>query len=297
MPVSIALTFPGGRFHATPWGHHVNECFRSGRPRRGDSSCLALAAVWKRKLPQLPREAVEGVLSGVGEDQTGVPSPPRHARPHPPLHAPGLDRREQANQGVRRFRFARPRFRRRLPLDRSELARWWANARPVAVATRVLRTGGIRVRRARILPEFDASRLNCKAGSIASGQEAVRVLTADPGDMEAMGFQGQEGRSSRSALGPARRDGRLAPGCWSDPPGSKWVTYARLADCFAPLLPPPRVSPRDAKTDYIVARDAIDVARGRAPLPLVPTPFPWPNKLAVRSCPDVVRRRSIAIAA
>src|SRR3990172_961586 len=25
MSIAIALSFPGGRFHATPWGRHVNE--------------------------------------------------------------------------------------------------------------------------------------------------------------------------------------------------------------------------------------------------------------------------------
>ncbi len=25
MPVIIKLTFPAGRYHATPWGRHVNE--------------------------------------------------------------------------------------------------------------------------------------------------------------------------------------------------------------------------------------------------------------------------------
>ena len=25
MPVNLKLTFPSGRYHATPWGRHVNE--------------------------------------------------------------------------------------------------------------------------------------------------------------------------------------------------------------------------------------------------------------------------------
>ena len=32
MPVSVALTFPGGQFHATPWGHHVNEALPEWPP-------------------------------------------------------------------------------------------------------------------------------------------------------------------------------------------------------------------------------------------------------------------------
>ncbi len=49
MPLAIAISFPGGRFHATPWGRHVNE----GAPEWPPSPwrvLRALCAVWKRKL-------------------------------------------------------------------------------------------------------------------------------------------------------------------------------------------------------------------------------------------------------
>src|SRR3954470_8068893 len=47
MPVIIKLTFPAGRYHATPWGRHVNE----GVPEWPPSPwrlLRALVAVWKR---------------------------------------------------------------------------------------------------------------------------------------------------------------------------------------------------------------------------------------------------------
>lgn len=50
MPVVIRLTFPGGRYHATPWGRHVNE----GVPEWPPSPwrlLRALVAVWKRTCP------------------------------------------------------------------------------------------------------------------------------------------------------------------------------------------------------------------------------------------------------
>ncbi len=53
MPVAIAFSFPGGRFHSTPWGHHVNE----GAPEWPPSPwriLRALCAVWKRKLGDDP---------------------------------------------------------------------------------------------------------------------------------------------------------------------------------------------------------------------------------------------------
>src|SRR5262245_13878742 len=49
MVVSLAIRFPAGRFHATPWGHHVNE----GLPEWPPSPwrlLRAFVATWKRKL-------------------------------------------------------------------------------------------------------------------------------------------------------------------------------------------------------------------------------------------------------
>ena len=72
--VSIALTFPGGRFHATRGDTTSTRRFRSGRLRRGDS--FALVAVWKRKLPHLTRAAVEGVLSELARTCPAFHLPP-----------------------------------------------------------------------------------------------------------------------------------------------------------------------------------------------------------------------------
>src|SRR5579875_3886216 len=51
MPVIIKLTFPAGRYHATPWGRHVNE----GVPEWPPSPwrlLRALVAVWRRTCPE-----------------------------------------------------------------------------------------------------------------------------------------------------------------------------------------------------------------------------------------------------
>ena len=63
MPLSIAVAFPAGRFHATPWGHHVNE----GLPEWPPSPwrlLRALIATWKRKL-----NGVELVVNGAFETE------------------------------------------------------------------------------------------------------------------------------------------------------------------------------------------------------------------------------------
>ena len=54
MPITIKLTFPGGRYHATPWGRHVNE----GVPEWPPSPWRLLRASWRYgnvPVQQLPR--------------------------------------------------------------------------------------------------------------------------------------------------------------------------------------------------------------------------------------------------
>lgn len=62
MSVIIKMTFPGGRFHATPWGRHVNE----GVPEWPPSPwrlLRALVAVWQRTCPDVPPEVVQRLLA------------------------------------------------------------------------------------------------------------------------------------------------------------------------------------------------------------------------------------------
>ena len=61
MPVTLKLTFPAGRYHATPWGRHVNE----GVPEWPPSPwrlLRALVAVWRRTCPDLTEQQVRRVL-------------------------------------------------------------------------------------------------------------------------------------------------------------------------------------------------------------------------------------------
>src|SRR5437588_12870512 len=61
MPITLSLTFPAGRYHATPWGRHVNE----GVPEWPLSPwrlLRALVATWRRKRPDLGEASVRRVL-------------------------------------------------------------------------------------------------------------------------------------------------------------------------------------------------------------------------------------------
>ncbi|MGQ0592588.1 MAG: type I-G CRISPR-associated protein Csb2 [Gammaproteobacteria bacterium] len=66
--LTIAFTFPAGRYHATPWGRHVNEADVAWPPDLWRIS-RALIAVWHRKLDptQCSRERLDALLARLAE--------------------------------------------------------------------------------------------------------------------------------------------------------------------------------------------------------------------------------------
>jgi CRISPR-associated protein Csb2 len=79
MPITIKLNFLAGRYHATPWGRHVNE----GVPEWPPSPwrlLRALVAVWKRTCPDLAEAQVKRLLSAL------VAPPLFHLPPHRVAH-------------------------------------------------------------------------------------------------------------------------------------------------------------------------------------------------------------------
>ena len=64
MPVNIKLTFPGGRYHATPWGRHVNEGVAEWPPSPW-RLLRALVAVWKRTCPTVATAQVKRALTAL----------------------------------------------------------------------------------------------------------------------------------------------------------------------------------------------------------------------------------------
>lgn len=66
MSVIFELKFPAGRYHATPWGRHVNE----GVPEWPPSPwrlLRALVAVWQRTLPEISNDQVQRILTALAE--------------------------------------------------------------------------------------------------------------------------------------------------------------------------------------------------------------------------------------
>jgi CRISPR-associated protein Csb2 len=272
MPVSIALTFPGGRFHATPWGHHVNEALPEWPPSPW-RFLRALVAVWKRQLPHLTRDAVEGVLSELAKTCPAFCLPPAtlgHTRHYMPLNSTDENKRTKVFDAFVTI------------AQDAEVMFHWPEAS--------LSDGGQTLRlllsqlgyfgraeswcAARVLLDFDANRVNCTVSPTTEGQEAVRVLAADPENWRGWDFKDRKIVHPDPPWNLLAETADLHLERWSDPPGSMWVTYARPTDCFAPRPTRQQVQPKQ-KTAFSVARFVLDVAEGRRPLPLVTETLPF----------------------
>jgi len=274
MPVSIALKFPAGRFHATPWGHHVNEALPEWPPSPW-RLLRSLVAVWKRKLPKLSCVAVEETLSQLASSLPAFYLPPAtlgHTRHFMPLNSTEESKRTKVFDA---FVSLAP---------TAEVVVHWPGANLLdrgETLGLLLANLGYFGRaeswcEARLLTDFDGSLVNCSARSTAAGEEAARVLTPNPET-----WKGPYAFTDKKIVRPEPQWNLLAETAdlhlerWSDPPGAKWVTYARRADCFAPRPTTRPVSKGDAKTDFIAARYVLDVAEGRRPLPLVTETLPF----------------------
>ncbi|MGH3914908.1 MAG: hypothetical protein ACRDTC_16095, partial [Pseudonocardiaceae bacterium] len=66
MPTTLVLRFPWGRYHANPWGRHVNEGAVDLPPSPSPSPwrlLRALYAVWRTRAPELDEGVVHGLLA------------------------------------------------------------------------------------------------------------------------------------------------------------------------------------------------------------------------------------------
>lgn len=78
MTTTLALSFPWGRYHANPWGHHVNEA-RVEWPPSPWRLLRALYATWQGRLPGLSPGLVLGVLEALAEPPVYWLPPSRRA--------------------------------------------------------------------------------------------------------------------------------------------------------------------------------------------------------------------------
>jgi CRISPR-associated protein Csb2 len=93
MPTTLVLRFPWGRYHANPWGRHVNEGTVELPPSPW-RLLRALYAVWRTRVPELDEGTVHELLAGLAVPPTF--SVPRHGVSHTRHYYPDMVHRSGA---------------------------------------------------------------------------------------------------------------------------------------------------------------------------------------------------------
>ncbi len=279
--VAVGLKFPAGRFHATPWGRHVNE----GAPEWPPSPwrfLRALLATWKMRADYISEDKIRPIFEALA-------SPPSFQLP-------------PASLGHTRHYM---RWYKKVPRDQTlvfdafvcverdkEVLVSWPDA-SLAPQERTLLSGllerfGYLGRaeswcEARLL-EDETSHLsiNCcpleRNETLAPNQEIARVLCLDPRKaFSADHVRPSKANKKRPAYDPAWNlaieTAQIHTEKWSDPPGSRWMTYVRPSDCFHPFSKPTGKTERNSGMK--VARYALH----STVLPLTTTTLPLAEKV------------------
>lgn len=268
--IEIALRFPAGRFHATPWGRHVNEGVPEWPPAPW-RFLRSLVAIWRTKVPRFDESTVQSILERLADPPVFElpPATTGHSRHYMRWYKKGpedqtlvfdafvcLDRGREvylvwpdADLDIEQRAVLEELLANLGHLGRTES---WCEGR-------LVNTAGI---------EPNCWPLN---GSIVdSKHELVRVLCADRETVfgaEHVTKTRTHGRGrnkqtiKESVYDPAWhlciKTSQLHAEKWSDPPGSRWVTYVRPSDCFDPLQKPTKYR-RTSKCVIQVVRFALD---------------------------------------
>jgi CRISPR-associated protein Csb2 len=234
MPISIAVRFIAGRFHATPWGHHVNE----GLPEWPPSPwrlLRALVATWKMKLASevLDEQALLSVLGELASRQPCYYLPPAtlgHTRHYMPWFKKGPEDKTLVFDA---FISVEP---------EAEIVFHWPSATNLSSNCRhalemvLSRLGYIGRAESwaitRLATDFDPASVNCSPAPPGMRSESTRVLVPDPDTWNKWTYK------DKKVIKPVPPWNLLAETAdmhlerWSDPPGSRWVVYSRPSDCF-----------------------------------------------------------------
>jgi len=282
--IGIALSFPSGRFHATPWGRHVNEGAAEWPPSPW-RLLRSLVATWKRKLDDRLSEAdVRAILNLLAAPPSFIlpPATTGHTRHYMPWFKKGPDDKTLVFDAF-------------VALDRAaEVVFVWPDADPLSPEHRAL-LGTLLDHlaffgraeswcEARLLDDADAiSRWEATrqvraglphaaypldSGGFSPGYEVVRVLCADPDTAFRNDHLRRSGRTKDKKVAMTHplydpnwhlcmETALLHAAKWSNAPGSRWVPYVRRADCFK-AEPAKRSAESRVQRRLTVARYALD---------------------------------------
>ena len=248
--ITISFRFLAGRYHATPWGRHVNEGAVEWPPSPW-RILRALIATWKRTLPEVPQGQVEPILRVLANPPDFIlpPASTGHTRHYMPWFKKGPDDRTLvfdtfvvvARQSQLLVRWPDASLN---DIQRPVLALILANLNSLGRSeswceANLLDNGTA----AKILTDdAEQSRrvsLRINGSNVPPNSEIIRLLC--PGD----GAFGSNEFTDLTGKKPKRTAPRYAPDwhlCaetlwlrgqkWSDPPGSRWLPYVRPRDCF-----------------------------------------------------------------
>jgi CRISPR-associated protein Csb2 len=278
--IAISLKFLAGRYHATPWGRHVNEGAVEWPPSPW-RLLRALVAIWKRTLPDLSQDRVEPILRALAESPEFVlpPASTGHTRHYMPWEK-GWTPKEPDKAKTKVFdAFVA------IPRNTSVWVQWpnvILDDKQRGVLVNLLRninTLGRAESWCEAMLEDVTSNINgrmCRRlqGDVPAGHEIVRLLCLDPASAFADDHvvtvekkttgRGKNKRTveKRSAIyDPAwnlcMETLQLHKERWSDPPGSCWVPYTRPRDCFK-IEPTARLKPTVNRQRIQVVRYALD---------------------------------------
>lgn len=246
MSTVVALRFPSGRYHATPWNRAVNEAAIEWPPSPW-RLLRALYATWRTRAPELDAGSVLPALTALS------PAPsfwlPRHGEAHTRHYYP--DAAYGTDKVFDPFAVVDPRA--------EVLVRWPG----------VLDEGGRQAvdRLCRLLPYVGRADSLCSARLLDEGEASAvpAVGWSDPGDL---GDLGSPAVRVLSPLVPLDLDAMLAT--TSDvrragrttPPGARWVSYA----AGAPVARPAAATSRQRPPSRV---EAVRLRLGGAVLPSV----------------------------
>ena len=289
--IGIRLSFPSGRYHATPWGRHVNEAVPEWPPSPW-RLLRSLVSVWKRKYPELRGDLVESVLRKLAVPPQFVlpPASTGHTRHYMPWHKDWKpESPDKAKTKVFDAFVA-------LPKD-AVIQVLWRETELAAAERGLLATllGGLGFLgraeawcHAELLTQKPAQS-NCQplnGQSVPEDREIVRVLCPDPDtafhDDHVVDIKTVSRGRGKNKVTEERRTSPYDPAwnlCietlklhkerWSDPPGAQWVHYTRPKDCFT-VKPGGNRRMRPEMRRFQVARYALD----STVLPLVTETLP-----------------------
>lgn len=278
--IGLAVSFPGGRFHATPWGRHVNEAAPEWPPSPW-RILRTFVATWKRKLDNdagCTPQIVEGLIRKLAAPPLFVlpPASLGHTRHFMPWFKKGPTDRTLIFDGFVALDKHHPVIClwSELALDQQESyavdkiisnmgflgrSESWTEARVLTHEEAAMALSDVNRHCMPMVENYDKSKF-----------DTVRVLCADPVTAFENSYTPKNtstegrGKTKQTIITPlydpdwhlCMETLELHDKRWSDPPGSHWTTYLRRKDCFA--VQPKRSRTVTARLRPTMARFAVD---------------------------------------